>query len=75
MLTISINIQENLDLFLGVSPDVRLAEHCVQHGQVGRVRGQGGRIRNGSDMVVKVGAQVRVVAGHGVNPPRLRLGD
>ena len=58
-------------MFLCVSPDVRLAKHCVQHGQVGRVRGQGGRIRNGSDMVVKVRDKVGVVAGHGVDPPGL----
>ena len=61
-LTITINVKEELDLLLWISLDVSLAEHRVQHGQVGRVRGQAGRVSNGSHMVVEVGGQVRVDA-------------
>ena len=59
--TIAINIEENLDLMLNISPDISLAKHCVEHAEVSSVRRETGCVRDMLDMVVEIGVQVCVV--------------
>ena len=50
--TIAINIEENLDLMLNISPDISLAKHCVQHGQIRGMRRETGSVCNGTYVMV-----------------------
>ena len=60
-LTISVNIQENLDLFLRVVQNVRPTEHCVQHAQVGRVWREVGGVCNVPNRIIKIRILIRIV--------------
>ena len=60
-LTISVNVQENLDLFLRMTLDISLGEHCIQHGQVGGMGRETGGVGDGSDMMVEIRNNIRVI--------------
>ena len=60
-LAISINVQENLDLFLWMTPDISLGKHRIQHGQVGGMGRETGGVGDGSDMMVEIRNNIGVV--------------
>ena len=60
-LAISVNVQENLDLFLRMTLDISLGKHRIQHGQVGGMGRETGGVGDGSDMMVEIRNNVRVI--------------